>query len=83
MKLPTPIHIWESQQPIDDFNSDEFTEIARKNLIVYHCLSMWKSGQLTQIGALVSAIKFLAIQNENMFKKLVEIYSERHIEDIQ
>lgn len=67
--------IWETQEYVKDV--DELYALMQRNPILYHCWTMYELGNITREVALMSAIKFLIQQNENMFKKLVEIYTSR------
>ena len=68
------IPIWEKYKFISSAEDEEFIEIIRRNPIVYACFTKYNIGELTLMGALVSSIKLLVIQNESMFKSLVEMH---------
>jgi len=61
--------IWEKEEYIKDLA--ELYSLMQRNPILYHCWSAYELGEITKEIALMSAIKFLIQQNENMFKSLV------------
>lgn len=51
--------------------------LGQTNSIIHQCLTLCQRGDLTFEQAMMSAVKFLAIQNKNMFDELVKQANER------
>lgn len=51
--------------------------LGNTNPIVHQCLTLCQCGDLTFEQALMSMVKFLAIQNKSMFEELVKQANER------
>jgi hypothetical protein len=58
-------------------SSEEIWILGRTNPIVHACLTLYQKGDLDWNQAMMSAVKFLATQNENMFSELARQASER------
>lgn len=58
---------------------DEMWVLGRDNPIVHTCLTLYQKGELTFEQAMMSAVKFLATQNQHMFAEVVKHMNERII----
>ena len=56
---------------------DEMWTLGLDNPVVHTCLTLYQKGELTFEQAMMSAVKFLATQNQHMFSELVKQINER------
>ena len=71
------VPIWEKDTYITNESVDEFYRLIQRNPILHNCWTAHQRGEISLVLALMSAIKFLIKQNENMFKTLV-VYVTRY-----
>ena len=60
----------------------EIYELSLENPVIRYALSLCERGDITFEQAVMSACKFLAIQNRNMFNDLVKSHQEKNFPDV-